>query len=143
MTDTNTMTAAPEALQARATLAESANDHVVLAIPSTDYRIRLTVDAQPDNEVGKRIRGLVRAQARRIDVVSTGGRYIEPVYGRPRRIQGTILSVDAAADTVTIAPHDAFPFVCRTSESQRAAQFKPGQFVACDLVTAAAFTPVS
>ncbi len=141
MPDTTAMNASPDTLHARATLAEAPDGRVVLLLPASDYRITLAVDAAPTTQVGKRIRGLVRAQARRIDVVTTGGRFIEPIYGRPRRIQGTILAVDPAADTVTIAPHDAFPVVCRTNEAQRAAQFKPGQFVACDLAPTTSFTP--
>lgn len=134
---------APEPTPAliRAVLAEAGPSHVVLSLPSSDYRVQLDVQTPVSTTPGKRIVGGARAQARRIDVVSTGGRFIDPVYGRPRRIQGTILAVDVAADTVTICPHDAFPVVCRTNEEQRAAQFKPGQLVACDLAPGGVFTP--
>lgn len=128
---------------ARGTLAEASDGRIVLAVPESEYRVHLNVEAPTAVEPGKRIRGLVRAQARRIDVVATGGRYLEPIFGRPRRIQGTILAVDAAADTVTIAAHDALPIVCRTNEAQRAAQFKPGQFVACDLAPGTSFEPIA
>lgn len=127
----------------RAVLAESSAEHVVLSLPESDYRVRFETKGEPSTPAGKRISGTIRAQAQRIDVVATGGRFIDPVYGRPRRIQGTIISVDAAADTVTICPHDAMPVVCRTNEAQRAAQFKPGQFVACDLAPGATFTPAN
>ncbi len=138
-----TTPAAQSVALTRATLAESTEGRVVLALPTSEYRVQLISDAAPTVSVGKRIAGTVRAQAQRIDVVSTGGRFIDPVYGRPRRIQGTVLAVDAAADTVTICPHESMPVVCRTNEAQRAAQFKPGQFVACDLTPGATFTPSS
>ena len=91
---------------------------------------------------GKKARGVIRANARRIDVVTTGGRYIEPVQGTPRRIQGPIIDVDTGRNTVTI--HAAAPIVCKvTDPRQRADQFKPGDFVACDLIPGSSFTPRS
>ena len=40
------------------------------------------------------------AEAKRIDVVTTGGRYVEPVYGRPRRVQGTVIAIEDGAVVV-------------------------------------------
>lgn len=125
---------------ARAVLAEAATDMVTLAVADSDYRVHLVPTAPVTAEVGKRIRGVVRAQARRIDITQTGGRFIEPVYGRPRRIQGTIVAVDPGADTVTVQVHDGFPIVCKTNGQQRAAEFKEGQFVGFDVAPGATFT---
>lgn len=126
----------------RAVLAEKHDDHVVLSVPGTDYRVRLVIEGPIPHEVGKRIRGVVRAQARRIDVVTTGGRFVEPVYGRPRRIQGKIIAIDPAEDTVTVEAHTNLPIVCRTNGQQRATQFKVGQLVSFDAQPGAAFAPV-
>lgn len=120
-------------------LAEKGDGFVVLTIPGTDYKLRLETAGTIGNAVGKRVLGVVRAQARRIDVVDTGGRYFEPVYGRPRRIQGTIESIDRAADTVTIRVHDQVVFVCATNGLQAAANFTPGQLVSLDVEPGARF----
>ncbi len=126
---------------ARAVLLETADGHIVLGVRDTDYRIHLVPTAPVSTEVGKRVRGVIRAQARRIDVTQTGGRFVEPVYGRPRRIQGLIVAVDPGADTVTVQVHSDVPIVCKTNGQQRAAEFKVGQFVGFDVAPGATFTP--
>lgn len=125
---------------ARAVLHDANDDTVVLAVPGTDYLLRLSVYKAPSTPIGKRILGTVRAQARRIDVVRTGGRYIEPVYGPPRRIQGEIVAVDPANQTITV--HAGVPVVCKTDGRQRADAFKVGDFVAFDVLPGASFTPM-
>lgn len=125
---------------ARAILAASSPEQLILAIAGTDYQLHLVPTAPVTGEVGKRTRGVVRAQARRIDVTQTGGRFVEPVYGRPRRIQGTIVAVDPGADTVTVMVHDGLPIVCKTNGQQRAAEFKEGQFVGFDVAPGSTFT---
>lgn len=125
---------------ARAILAESAEDRVVLTIPGTDYQIHLLVYQRPSTPIGKRIIGTIRAAARRVDVVRTGGRYVEPVYGRPRRIQGEIIAIDGADNSITV---DAgMPIVCKVGDArQRADQFKVGDFVSFDALPGSSFTP--
>jgi len=124
---------------ARAVLHEATDESVVLAVPGTDYLLRLSVYKAPSTPVGKRILGTIRAQARRIDIVHTGGRYIEPVYGTPRRIQGEIVATDPAQQTLTVSA--GVPIVCKTDARQRADQFKVGDLVAFDLLPGASFTP--
>ncbi len=125
---------------ARGVLAASGPDRIVMSIPGTDYQMHLIVERPPKTPVGKRIMGVICAQGRRIDVVQTGGKYIEPVYGRPRRIQGPIVAIDPGAQSVTV---DAtVPIVCKTDGKQRAEQFKVGDFVALDLLPGALFKPI-
>ena len=124
---------------ARGVLAESTDDRIVLSIPGTDYQLHLAVYQRPSTPVRKRIIGTIRAQARRIDVVHTGGRYVEPVYGRPRRVQGEIIAVDPGSQTVTV--HAGIPLVCKTDGAQRAEKFQVGDFVSFDVQPGASFTP--
>lgn len=124
---------------ARGVLSESSDDRIVLGIPGTDYELHLAVYQKPSTQIGKPIAGTIRAQARRIDVVHTGGRYLEPVYGRPRRVQGEIVAVDPGAQTVTV--HAGVPIVCKTEGAQRAEQFQVGDFVSFDVRAGASFTP--
>src|SRR5688500_8524350 len=74
--------------------------HTVVSFPNSNYQRHLLPGAPVTAEVGKRILGRVKARARRIDRVQTGGRYVEPVYGRPRRIQGSVIAV--SGDSVVV-----------------------------------------
>lgn len=133
-----TPTAAQPTL-ARGVLAEAASDRIVLEVPGTSYRVHLQVYQSPRTPVGKRIAGTIRASAKRVDVVATGGRFIEPVYGRPRRLQGEVVHIDASENSVTV---DAtIPIVCKlTDPRQKAGNFKVGDFVALDVTPGATFT---
>jgi hypothetical protein len=124
---------------ARGVLSDANDEQIILSIPGTDYQFHLAVYKKPSTPVGKRIAGTIRAHARRIDVVHTGGRYVEPVYGRPRRVQGEIIGVDTGAQTVTV--HAGVPIVCKTDGAQRAEKFQVGDFVSFDVRSGASFTP--
>lgn len=120
-------------------LLEASPDRIVLGIPHSDYRLHL-VPAAPINARPKdRISGAVRAQALRVDVVPSGGRYIEPVFGRPRRIQGRIIGGDPAQNTLIVDA--ACPIHCRLNPRQKTADFALGQLVSFDVERGASFTP--
>jgi hypothetical protein len=94
-------------------------------------------------KVGGRVAGRIEANARRVDVAAghRGGAYIEPVFGRPRRLQGRILAADSAANTITV--HCACPFVCRlTDPRQLAEDFQVGAMVMFDVERGARFQPL-
>ena len=102
--------------------------YIKLAVPNTSYSLHLLpVGAMPAGDrIGKRLVGTVRAKARRIDVVGTGGRYIEPVFGRPRRAQGTIVRVTSDAIVVDAG----VPITCSPQDArQKPSDFEVGQFV--------------
>ncbi|MEQ9617294.1 MAG: hypothetical protein RLN60_04590 [Phycisphaerales bacterium] len=119
-------------------LKETSEDRIVLAIPETSYQISLSVYKPVSTPVGKRITGTIRAQAMRIDTVKTGGRFIDPVYGRPRRVQGVITAIDASERTVTI--NAGVPVVCKTDVRQKPGDFTVGDFVACSVQGGASFS---
>lgn len=129
---------------ASAVLAERHDDRVVLTLPHTDYRIHLDVKGEsPElaaDNVGKSVAGRIEAQARRIDVVHTGGRYLEPVYGRPRRLQGRIVATDRRSNTITV--QCPCPIVCHLMAPQLAQQFEVGQLVSFDIERGATFRPM-
>lgn len=137
MNDSAAATSSPA--HARGILVEADAQHIVLGIAGTDYQLSLQVYQQPKTEVGKRIAGTIRAQARRIDVVKTGGRYIEPLAGRPRRVQGQVVAIDEGERSVTV--HAGVPIVCALDEHQRPSDFEVGHFVSFDVLAGASFTP--
>ena len=112
--------------------------HLVIGLYNSDYRLHLIPVGEITAEIGKRIIGVIRAEAKRVDVVKTGGKYVEPVMGRPRRVQGRIVETDTSRNTITVEA--AAPFVCRlTDHRQRAGDFEPGQFVSFDVLNGATF----
>jgi hypothetical protein len=112
-------------------LLEVADQSITLGIPGTDYRLSLAVKAKPDYAVGARVAGQIRATARRVDIIRSGGRYVEPVYGRPRRLQGRVTAVDAAHNTLTV--YCGAPFTCSLALEQKATKFEVGQLVSFDV----------
>lgn len=109
--------------------------HVVISVPNTSYQMHLVGAAR--GEIGKTIVGTIRAKARRIDVVQSGGRYLEPVFGRPRRVQGSVIAIEGAAIVVNAGvPVHVEP----TDPRQSASSFEVGQFVSFDALDGATFT---
>lgn len=123
---------------ARGVLVAKGGEWIIVGVPGTGYEIRLGVLRQPDVEVGKKIAGTIRLDARRVDVVKTGGRYIEPLVGRPRRVQGDVVAVDSTNRTVTV--NATVPIVAKLARGQSPDQFKSGDFVAFDCMPDASFT---
>lgn len=147
-------TAAANATHARGILEElvpataTRPAHMVLAIPGTSYRLHLRYAETPSTAVGKRIAGVIRCDARRVDRIESGGRFVEPVYGRPRRIAGTVLACDAASNCIVVDAGGAstpgaemgLPIVCRlTDPRQKAADFAWPQMVVFDVCEGATF----
>lgn len=104
---------------------------IVLGLSGTDYRLHLVTDAPTLPDAVGCVRGRILADAMRVDVVETGGRYLEPVYGRPRRLQGAVLAVDARRNAIVV--QGPCPFVCALTADQRAEDFQPGQLVSFDM----------
>jgi hypothetical protein len=113
--------------------------HIVLAIPNTSYEIALVPTAPISTPPGHRLLGTIRATSRRIDLVETGGRYIEPVFGKPRRIQGTVLGSDPSGALIVNA---TVPFLITPGDPrQSASMFPEGSLIALDLPDWPTFTP--
>ena len=113
---------------------------IELSIPGTDYRLKLAVAADFAAQVGEKVSGVVRAKARRMDVVGAGGRFIEPVFGRPRRVQGRVSGGNVTDNAVYVT---AGPRVSVTPLApQTAADFALGQIVSFDVEPGATFEPL-
>lgn len=124
---------------AKGVLTRAGGETIVLSIPGTSYEIQLAVLKAPGTPVGMKISGVIRVQARRIDKVGSGGRYIEPVAGRPRRVQGSVIEV---LPDGTFVMNAGVPVVVKPTDArQKAADFAPGDFVSFDALPGATFTP--
>jgi hypothetical protein len=121
-----------------ANVAETATKpaYVTINVPNTSYELHLRPVGAVKAESGKRIVGVIHAKARRIDLTQTGGQFIEPVMGRPRRVQGTVIAV--VGDAVVV--NAGVPIHCTPTDArQQASQFTPGQFVGFDVLDGATF----
>ncbi len=111
---------------------------VQLKVPGTDYRLRLVPGeglSAAGLKVGDKFAGVVRANAQRMDIIPAGGRYIEPVQGRPRRVQGRVVGGSVSANEVYVK---AGPGVAVTPMApQRAGDFMIGQMVSFDVTPGA------
>ncbi len=97
----------------RVIVATVAGELVVVEVPGTSYRLRLT---SPDTEalrsrIGRPVRGRIAGRALRMHVASAGGRFIEPADGVPRIVQGSVRSVERSptGDIVRVLVEMAVP----------------------------------
>lgn len=139
MTGQSAQVGAPAPHRARGVLDAQSEGSIVMRIPGTDYQLRLGVYKPVAVEIGKRLVGTIRATARKIDSVGSGGEYIEPVYGEPRRIQGSVLAIDGADQTIVVKA--CVPISVKVGAGQRADQFEAGQMVAFDVQSGTYFLP--
>jgi hypothetical protein len=115
--------------------------YLVVSFPNTDYKLHLEPDGGVlpkgiEARVGTYVTGTIRGLAKRIDVVGSGGKYVEPVLGRPRRLQGRVVGVNPTAGTLTV--HAGVPFIVKvTAPGQKAGDFGEADFVAFDVLRGA------
>ena len=74
----------------------------IFTIPGTQYRLHLVVEEDVRDAVGRRIRGRIHGRALRMHQAPAGGNFIEPLDGRPRIVQGTVLAVDPGTSEVVV-----------------------------------------
>jgi len=119
--------------------------YLVVTFPNTDYRMHLRPfgdDLGPfRGKEGQKLIGRIRAQARRLDSVGAGGRYVEPCFGRPRRVQGMVGSI--AGDQGAVLVNAGVPVhLMVTAPGQTAGQFGEGDFLTCGVLDGATFEVV-
>ena len=126
---------------ARGMVTSAGEGTVVLAKPQTDYALELVVENGAALDVGSFARGEIRVRAAHMHRIKSGGRYIEPVAGPPRRVSGRVLEVDFHANVLVI---DAgpFPVVCTPNGLQKATDFAPDQMVTMGVKPGATFVAV-
>lgn len=126
---------------------EIADRKLILQLPETNYELELQlVDPGIFSAVlsPQPVCGLIDVRAQRVDVVGTGGLFIEPVIGPPRHFQGRILQIDPQANALLL--RCAPGCVVRaelTDPRQHARDFQPGQIVAFDALPGARFQPAA
>jgi len=129
--------------EARGVLEEASASRVVVSFAGTSYLMHLEPERALNVSPGKRVLGIIKGQARRIDVVRNGGQFVEPVMGRPRIVQGRVAEVNPSANGPgTITVQAPMPIVLKVGVLQRAEQFKVGDLVNTHVLPGASFTPL-
>ena len=108
------------------------NGIVTLRVPGSNYRNSFAIHGEAGRELvaGSRVRGVIHAPAWKVDRVELGGNYVEPLFGRPRRMQGTIIAVNTAGNELTVQV--GYEATVRLGEKYRAAEFHVGERVGWD-----------
>ncbi len=113
---------------------------ITLEIPGTSYKIKLACEnIQSTTEIGTRITGTVRARALRMHAMAGGGRFIEPVWGEPRIVAGTIRAVEPEARRVLV--NVAIPMWVTCPEHQDFDILKPGSMATFYVESGTSFEP--
>ncbi|QQE13163.1 hypothetical protein JD969_06790 [Planctomycetota bacterium] len=111
---------------------------VTLKVPGTDYQFKLVPKGETTSSNGEMISGIISAQAERVDVITAGGKFVEPVYGRPRRVQGMITGGDVAANVIIVNAGGAVVHA-KLMDLQKAGDFMIGQNVSFDVKPGSTF----
>ncbi len=113
-------------------IVDSIKDGIItLRVPGSNYANSFALaDTAAPLTPGERIRGTIHAPAWKIDSVELGGNYVEPLFGRPRRMQGTILSVNVASNELTVQV--GYEATVRLPDLAKASDYKVGQRVGWD-----------
>ncbi len=106
------------------------NDLVTLKTPNANYRNTFKCSSAADLVVGKWVSGRIHAPARKIDVVSEGGNYVEPLFGRPRRMQGLVLQQNPAENSLLV--QTAYKTTVQLPPHQQASDYPAGSRVGWD-----------
>lgn len=125
---------------ARVYLLQSTAEKVVVQIAGTNYQLHLNCPGEPEVSPQGRTRGVIRCDVWKVDMVSAGGAFIEPVYGRPRRINGRVIGHDAATNELVVAVRGC-PIVGKLPERYAAGEIPEGTLVGLDVHEGASFDP--
>lgn len=124
---------------ARATVESFDGRTIALSFHGTNYQLHLTAAGLSGAlTAGRRARGRIEASALRMHRATAGGRFIEPVYGHPRIVQGAVVEVDEAGNRLLLDV--GVPMWVRPPANQPAATFKPGEMLNFLVQSGATFT---
>jgi hypothetical protein len=120
---------------------DSSPAKVVLSFPNNSYKGSFdTADdlAVLRAKIGEIVIGRISAKARKMVRPLAGGRKIDPCFGTPQRVMGTVIGVDPVAK-VLVMDTGAPMIVELTALDQRASDFADAEFLACDVLPGTSF----
>jgi hypothetical protein len=129
---------------ARVRLLSAQGGTIRVAVPGSNYVF--TLEAGPDaaqlrGREGRIVTGRVEARAMRLHRASGGGRFVEPLEGTPRIIQGLVRAVDAPGRRLLVEA--ATPIWLSLEPEDDPRTFAEGDLVNGYLLSGAKFVPES
>src|SRR5689334_20497364 len=109
---------------ARGKIIEVRNSIAVFQPAGTNYQIHLELagDAKPVVSTAP-VEVLIRADARKVYTVPSGGNFIAPIFGPPKIIQGRV----KYADEKTLVVHAGCPIIVRLPDAESAIDLSEGK----------------
>lgn len=127
---------------ARLYMVGQVGETVELNIPGTKYRLALKAAGAVAASPQGRLRGVVRLPVWKMDVVTAGGAYVEPLVGKPRRVQGQVIATCSQSNSVTVEVCGQ-PIVGVLPARWNAADVVVGTRVGLDIPSGGVFEPLS
>jgi len=133
-------TTMPQQAVARVRVLEAGDDQVIVGLPGTNYRLYLRPTAKVQPPANMRVKGMIRCPVWKVDFISAGGAFVEPVYGRPRRVQGRVITAIPELNAVAVDVWDT-PIIGLLPERWQASEIASGTRVGLDVKPGSEFQP--
>ena len=119
------------------------NGMVVFSPENTTYEMQLEIEGPTKNlKIGVWMEGHIIVNARKVLTVGSGGNFVAPIFGPPRKIQGRIRYIDeeqmvvqAGVPIIVKLPHDSACFELAHG------QLAVGKMVNVDVLPGVVFEP--
>ena len=131
----------PDPHAARVYLQSKTAEQVVVRLPGSNYQLHLVPGGPIVATPQGRLTGTIRCPVWKVDEVSAGGSYIEPVIGRPRRVQGVVIGTEPATNSVVVEVASS-PVVCQLPEEWDASRIPRGCRLGLDVRSGSRLEPV-
>ncbi len=113
---------------------------LIVTLPGTKYQLYLEATTPVTPSPQGRLFGIIQCPVYKVDFVSAGGAYIEPVTGRPRRVQGKVIATILDSNSVVLDVCNT-PIVGRLPDRWQVSQIEIGTRLALDIPQGASFAP--
>jgi hypothetical protein len=131
--------AQPTDFPARGKVIKVNSDSVVFAPANTNYELLLQTPVRYDGPVGQPIHVFIRAKARKVYTVPSGGGFVAPIFGPPRIVQGRTLFV---SDTILVI-RAGVPIIVEIPKNDLAIDLDDGAIALGNMVNATIFPGVT
>ncbi len=108
----------------------SHNDLITLRIPGTNYRNTFKFAGAGGLAPGVKVFGAIHVPARKAEAISDGGNYVEPLFGRPQRMQGLVLTQDLQKNELVVQV--GYEVTVQLPADQNVSEFPVGSRVGWD-----------
>jgi hypothetical protein len=124
---------------ARGKVSEVKNGKVVFLPANSNYEMYLETARPYDGPIGQQILAIIRAKARKVYTVPSGGGFVSPIFGPPRTIQGRALFVNDS----TVVIRAGVPIIVELPAADDALDFEAGNLSVGSIVNAVALPGVT